>query len=82
MDLDHLAAGGSRDGPCVSVPMVSPHWLRIFLLSLLGNEGPQIRGTNWPGSGGDLVFRLLAESDVGGRKNSLVLRTFFQQRET
>ena len=61
--------------------MVSHHWLRRFLLSLLGDEGPQIRGTDWPGSGGDFAIRLVTVSDVGGRKNSLVLRTFFHQRE-
>ena len=80
MDLDHLAAGGSRQQPCAIVPMVSLHWVRTVSLSLLGDDGPKIRG--WPGSGGDLAFRLVAEPDVSGRKHSLVLRSVFQQRET
>ena len=62
--------------------MVSLHWVRTvsLSLSLLGDDGPKIRG--WPGSGGDLAFRLVAEPDVSGRKHSLVLRSIFQQRET
>ena len=52
----------------------------VSLLSLLGDDGPKISG--WPGSGGDLAFRLVAEPDVSGRKHSLVLRSIFQQRET
>ena len=60
--------------------MVSLHWVRTVSLSLLGDDGPKIRG--WLGSGSDLAFRLVAEPDVSGSKNSLVLRTVFQQRKT
>ena len=62
--------------------MVHLSWLKIVLPSLFGDDGSKISGTGWLRSGGDLAFRLVAEPDVSGSKNSLVLRTFFQQRET
>ena len=62
--------------------MVHLSWLRIVLLSLFGDDGSKISGTGWLGIGDDLAFRLVSEPDVSRSKNSLVLRTFFQQRET